>query len=345
MQDALFPDAPAPEPQPAGRTRKNLSGDKVPALPTSDETLALARSLPAALRLGTSSWTYPGWNGLVWNGDFSEATLSKHGLPAYAKHPLLRTVCLDRSFYRPLSALQYANLAAQVPDDFRFVVKAPSSVTDALVRGEDGKGQQTNPVFLNPELATQEFVLPALDGLGHKLGVLVFQLSPLPVVMLARLDEVFDALHRLLRALPPLRAAAPDAVVAVEVRDPEFLVPAFAELLRDTGATFCLGVHPKMPPIDQQLPVLRALWPGPLVCRWNFNRAHGAYGYEAAEKRYAPFDRIVDADPDTRDALVQVIAGTLRGGQPAYVTVSNKTEGSSPLSIVELARVLVRPKG
>ncbi len=51
-----------------------------------------------------------------------------------------------------------------------------------------------------------------------------------------------------------------------------------------------LGLHAKKPPIEEQLPLLRTLWPGPLVCRWNLHRRHGAYGYESAKAQYAPFD-------------------------------------------------------
>lgn len=290
--------------------------------------------------MGTSSWTYPGWGGLVWDGAFSEATLSKHGLLAYSSHPLLRSVCLDRTFYRPLSAIQYAAFAVQVPDTFRFVVKAPALVTDAMVRGESGKGMQSNPAFLDPLLAAQEFIQPVLEGLGHKAGALVFQLSPLPIHLLTQMPDILQRLRTMLTALPALQPAAPDAVIAVEVRDPEFLTPAFADVLRDTGATYCLGLHAKMPPLEQQLPMLRALWPGPLVCRWNYNRLHGAYGYEEAEKRYAPFDKLVDLDPDTRHALARVIKGTTGAGQNAYVTVSNKAEGSAPLSVIELAKAV-----
>lgn len=113
-------------------------------------------------------------------GQHTDTDLARHGLPAYSRHPLLRTVSLDRSFYRPLSASQYAAYAAQVPDHFRFVVKAPNLVCDALVRGSDGRGQQDNPAFLDPLLANAEFVQPAIEGLGGKIGALVLQLSPLP---------------------------------------------------------------------------------------------------------------------------------------------------------------------
>lgn len=111
-----------------------------------------------------------GWDGLVWDGAYDPGVLSRKGLTALSQHPLMRTVCVDRSFWRPLSVEQYAQMAAQVPEDFRFVVKCPNVVTDALVRGEDGKGQQRNPVFLDAGLAVQQFVEPALQGLGSKLG-------------------------------------------------------------------------------------------------------------------------------------------------------------------------------
>jgi hypothetical protein len=129
-------------------------------------------------------------------------------------------------------------------------------------------------------------------------------------------------------------------VIAVEVRDPAFLTPDFSALLRDVGATCCLCLHPKMPPITEQLPVLRSLWPGPLVCRWNLNLRHGAFGYEDARDQYAPFDRMQDPDLATRAVLAKVIAGTTDRGQRAYVTISNKAEGCAPLSVLALAQAV-----
>ena len=72
---------------------------------------------------------------------------------ALAQHPLMRTVSVDRTFWRPLTATQYAQMAAQVPEDFRFLLKCPNLVTDALLRGDDGLGQSDNPAFLSPTLA------------------------------------------------------------------------------------------------------------------------------------------------------------------------------------------------
>ncbi len=344
MQDALFPD---PEPTPgkappeqAPRAPSRRRGLGVQPAQIEADHVALASALPALLRLGTSSWTYPGWVGKVWDGDYSEQMLSRQGLTAYAQHPLLRAVSIDRGFYRALTASQYALYAAQVPDAFRFVVKAPSAVADAMVRNEQGRSVQPNPLFLDPRLALDEFVQPALDGLGHKIGALVFQLSPLPPDLLRQMPRVLDRLHTMLRALPALKPLAPDGVIAVEVRDPAFLTPEFAAMLHDVGARYCLCLHPKMPPINEQLPVLRRLWPGPFVCRWNLNMRHGPFGYEEARTDYAPFDRMQDPDPATRSVLVKVIKATTDAGHPAYVTISNKAEGCAPLSVLALAQAL-----
>lgn len=356
MQDDLFGGPPALPPSPAPKKQQRAAdahideSDTVPEAasrlrrtgvhpaPGHDALRALAAGLPLGLRLGTSSWTYPGWKGLVWEGEHSAPVLSKQGLAVYAQHPLMRTVSIDRSFYRPLTASQYERYASQVPDDFRFVVKAPSVVTDALVRSEDGRGREPNPAFLNPELACSECVEPALQGLGHKLGVLVFQLSPLPLAQLDRMPQLLARLRTMLLALPPLTPQAPDGVIAVEVRDPEWLTPEFAAVLRECGATYCLGLHAKMPPLQQQLPLLRALWPGPLVCRWNLNPVHGPYGYEEAERLYEPYNRLHHPDLQTRIELASVIAGTTRRGQNAFVTISNHAEGSAPLTVQGVAQ-------
>jgi uncharacterized protein YecE (DUF72 family) len=333
MQDELFSETPPPQRTPARARRKSMVG----AAPLDEHQLALAGRLPARLHLGTSSWSYPGWAGQVWDGEYSEKLLAREGLAAYARHPLLRCVSVDRSFYRPLSSAQYAGYAAQVPADFRFVVKAPSSVADALVRDDSGRALQPNPLFLDPALAQREFTEPALAGLGPRLGALVFQLSPLPPAWLADLPALFERLAALLHALSMPEVEAPDAVVAVQVRDAALLTPEFATVLRDAGATYCLGLHAKMPPIEDQLPMLRALWPGPLVCRWNLHRRHGAYGYDKARQLYEPYDHIADADPQTRAALARVALATCEAGCPVYITIGNKAEGCAPASVVALA--------
>lgn len=121
MQNSLFDELELPAPKVVEQ-----SSGMVKAAAPQPELVELADALPAHLRLGTSSWSYPGWAGLVWDGEYSETRLSRYGLTAYARHPLFRTVSLDRGFYRPLTAEQFGTYADQVDDEFRFVVKAPA---------------------------------------------------------------------------------------------------------------------------------------------------------------------------------------------------------------------------
>lgn len=335
MQDALFPDDPLDEPAPPPKAKRVQ-----PAEPENAAT-ALAERLPPGVYLGTSTWTYPGWAGLVWDRAYPEARLSKEGLQAYACHPLLRAVCIDRSFYRPLTASDFQRYALQVPEGFRFVVKAPSLVADAQLRDERGRGQQANPCFLDPAIAASEFVQPALEGLGPKIGALVFQLSPLSAAHLADMPAQLAKLRALLAALPPLRPTAPDAVYAVEVRDPEWLCDEFVALLKGTGTRYCLGLHPKLPPPQEQLWILRKLWPGDFVCRWNLNRRHGPYGYEDAQARYGDYSQMIDPDPELRALIARIARATAEAGHKAFVTVNNKAEGCAPASVQALAQAII----
>jgi uncharacterized protein YecE (DUF72 family) len=344
MNLSLFHDH---EPAPKQHAAKSSAVMPVPA----DEILcSLAQSLPSALRLGTSSWSYPGWAGLVWDQPYSEAKLAKEGLRAYCQHPLLRTVSLDRAFYRPMTAQQYAQLAAQVSDDFRFVVKVPSMISDAVIRGsageKAGRGLQANPHFLDAALFQEACLKPVLQGLGPKLGALVLQMSPLPSQMLNKSDihQVFERIGGILSMQYAIKNIVSDAVMAIEVRNSEFITTPLRDgliaVLKNTGATYCLGLHAKLPPLEDQLPILRKLWPAPLLCRWNLHPLHGRFGYEAAKAHYAPFDKLVDEDPATRTQLARVIAGTIKGGQKAFVTINNKAEGSAPLSVYKLAQAV-----
>ena len=331
----LLWDDPSP---PAAPPKKSQRRRGVPPAPIAADVADAAAGLPPNVRLGTSSWYFPGWNGIVYDGDFAQTKLSREGLEAYGAHPLLKSVSLDRSFYGPLSVADYLRYAQQVPDDFRFVVKAPAAVTDAVVRGRRGEPSGPNPTFLDAQLATREFVQPCLEGLGRKAGVLVFQFSPLPDHLLAEPAALIDRLAAFFAALPPLPPEAEGPRYAIEIRDASLLTPRFIRALAALGVRYCVGLHARMPDPLRQAAALALLdgdAPGPLFVRWSL---HGGFKYEQAKAKYEPFDKLVDEDPATRSALAELAARYALAGQPVIITINNKAEGSAPLSCVALAR-------
>jgi uncharacterized protein YecE (DUF72 family) len=304
--------------------------------PSWDSPLLQAPVLPIDVRLGTSSWFFPGWRGLVYEGIHPQTALSKKGLAAYAQIPLLRTVSLDRTFYAPITAVEYARYAAQVPDHFSFVIKAPALICDAVMRDEEGRGKVPNPHFLDAAIAAREFVVPCLEGLDSKAGPLVFQVSPLPrslvedsQLLIERLAVFFAALPRQLGKQEPL--------YALELRNAELLTPRLMRMLREQGVRYCVGLHDRMPEVERQetaLAVLDGETPGDLVVRWNLHRG---FLYQAAKQRYEPFDKLVDEDPETRQILARMAAKAFKAGRKVWITANNKAEGSAPLSLAKLA--------
>lgn len=330
----------------SGDATASPQASRVGAAPAIEPWLELASELEAAfgkrLHLGTSSWYFPGWSGLVWDArEYNEAELSRHGLAAYARHPLLRTVSLDRTFYRAIDAATYAKLARQTPDDFRFVVKAPSEITDAVLRAtETGAPLQDNPFFLDPRRALTTAVLPAADGLGDKLGALVFQISPLSAVWLRNSNALLDRLSALWRTVLPAMPAA--AITAIELRDARMLTPRLIAHLAQHGVRYCVGLHDRMPPMARQAQAANASAPGDFICRWNL---HQGLRYNQAKAQWAPFSRLQAPDVETREALARAVVTALAGGHRAFVTINNKAEGSAPLSVIELAKAILREAG
>jgi uncharacterized protein YecE (DUF72 family) len=316
----------------AARAARGGPPAQVPPAQIDGAVAALGRALPARLHLGTSSWAFPGWAGIVYGDSLSEAVLSREGLRAYSAHPVFTCAGIDRTFYATISARELARYAAQVPDTFRFLVKAPALVTDAFIRGEGGKPAGDNPRFLDAAFAAAHFVGPCIEGLGAKAGPLVFQFSPLGRSIVRDPERFANRLHRFLDALP----AGP--LYAVELRDGGLLGAPLAAALGATRARYCFGVHSRMPTIDAQAAALAALVPGPLIARWNL---HAGYAYEAAKSHYAPFDRLVDEDPATREALAARCRDALSAGHPAFVIANNKAEGSAPLTLIKLAQAVL----
>jgi uncharacterized protein YecE (DUF72 family) len=313
--------------------------DGVDPAPVPAAVRRLGEALTDRIHLGTSSWSFPGWTGLVYaagNGKpATEQMLARHGLAAYAKHPLFRTVSLDRTFYAPLSSDEFARYAAQVPAGFRFVVKAPAAITDPVVRKPgSGEAARDNPTFLDAAAATAAFVQPAIAGLGAKAGPLVFQFPPLGRRLVADAPRLIARIAAFMTVLPR------GPLYAVEVRDPELVSASFAAALADAGAVPCLAVHARMPPAAEQalaFGIDAAACRMPLVVRWNL---HAGRDYEGAKADYFPFNRLIEEDAASRHALARLARAAAAADRDVFITINNKAEGSAPLSVLGLAEAI-----
>ncbi len=303
----------------------------VGAVTPKPEHVALREAIPASIRLGAMTWSYAGWKGVVYAASASEKQLARHGLTAYARHPLLRMAEIDRTYYEPISAAAFRAYAEQVPDDFRFLVKAHQDCTTLRFPEHARYGArrgQANARYLDAAYAERAVIAPAVEGLGTKLGTLLFQFPPQD----AGGPRAFArALRAFLRKLP----RGPS--YAVELRNVELLTTEYAAALEEAGAIHCHNAWTAMPPVIAQA---RRIPPGarrPLLVRW-LMRANDRF--EDARARFAPFDRLADEDADTRTAIASLVARAQRHGVPAFVLVDNKAEGCAPESVFLLAQAI-----
>ncbi len=135
--------------------------------------------------VGTSGYSYK-----EWKGSFYPPKLpAKDMLAFYARH--FSTVEMNNTQYKMPTVAGVEAWAAQVPPDFRFILKAPQSITHfkRLVNASD---------------AVATFV-SAAAALGERLGPLLFQLPPNFKKDLPRLEAFLDVLHGSARAVMEFR--------------------------------------------------------------------------------------------------------------------------------------------
>jgi len=301
--------------------------------PAPEELDRLHAALPPEVHFGTSSWNYPGWQGLIYHQKYPKTGASGKMLGEYARWPLFSTVGIDASFYNPLSEKTLAEYNAVLPAGFRCVSKVWDRITvhtHSKMRDKAHAGEP-NPDFLNPELFLEAVLDPCLQHFADHLGPFVFEFQALtgksklaPQAFADRLDQFFSAL--------------PTSVpYAVEIRNEEYLTPAYFAVLREHSVAHCFNSWTRMPSIGEQLDLPGVIGAPFLVARALLRP--GRYYAEAVDA-FAPYDRIQDRNPELRADLVRLIETAVKARIPAYVLVNNRAEGSAPLTIVALARLL-----
>jgi uncharacterized protein YecE (DUF72 family) len=302
--------------------------------PTPEEIAALAADVPPLVRFGTSSWTYPGWKGLIYHDDFPAKTATARQLAEYAQWPLARTVGIDSFFYRPPSAATLQAYAEALPPGFQCVSKVWDRITAHRFNSprETARRGERNPDWLNPQLFVAEVLDPMREHFGQHLGPLVFEFQAIGERDGCTPEQFVQALDRFFGALPT------DAPYAVEVRNVEFLSPPYFSVLREHGVAHVFNSWTRMPPIGEQLLLHDSITTGFLVARALLRPGRT---YAAAVDAFAPYDHIREVNLSLREDLVALARTAINLRIPAYVIVNNRAEGCSPLTIAAVAQMLV----
>ena len=166
------------------------------------------------LYVGTSGYSYKEWKGSFYPEKIPAAQM----LSYYASR--LPAVELNNTFYRLPQRGMVESWKAQVPEDFRFSVKAPQRITHFK--------------RLKEAAAETSYMLDVVSALEDRLGVVLFQLPP-------NMKKDLERLETFLRDLPANTPAA------FEFRHPTWFDDDVIELLRSHNRVLCIADTDDLP--------------------------------------------------------------------------------------------------
>ena len=160
------------------------------------------------LYVGTSGYSYKEWKGSF----YPETLPAKDMLSYYAER--FNAVELNNTFYRMPQPSMIENWKAQVPENFRFSVKATQSITH--FRRLNNAGPQT------------QLMLKTVAALEDRLGAVIFRLPE-------NMKKDLKRLELFLKELPA------DTPAVFDFRHPTWFDDDVVELLRSQQRVFCVS--------------------------------------------------------------------------------------------------------
>jgi len=273
------------------------------------------------LSIGTCSWKYPSWETLVYEAGSSESYLSQ-----YARRYC--TVEVDQWFWSlgkervGLPDPEVVNAYARETDEeFRFTIKAPNALTAPFAYGSKS---EVNRWFLDTELFYQ--FLESLTPLLEKTALIILQFPYLNKSAFSGREHFFAHLATFARSLPD------SVTVAIEVRNPAWVDRSWFSLLAGSALVPVILSGYWM---ERFIPTVQgALETGfEKLCIRLHGEDRGAI--EAASG--GNWSSIIESKDDEIGALAALLRGR---DEEIYVNVYNHYEGSAPLTIAKIQRLL-----
>jgi uncharacterized protein YecE (DUF72 family) len=166
------------------------------------------------LHVGTSGYSYKEWKGSF----YPEKLPAKDMLPYYASK--LSAVELNNTFYRMPQQAMVESWKTQVPDSFRFSVKASQRITH-FKRLKDVESET-------------KYLLDTVGALKEKLGVVLYQLPP-------NMKKDLERLQSFVKELPG------EVRAAFEFRHPTWFDDDVLNVLKSQNLALCISDTDDLP--------------------------------------------------------------------------------------------------
>lgn len=296
-------------------------------------------SLPSNIHLGTSTWTFPEWRGILYTGSYSSETdFRRNCLREYATIPWFRTVCIDNTFYNPPSPSKLLEYASHVSSDFRWISKVWEHITIPRFPKHKRYGAlagQENPNFLNTSLFIEKVLSSYREPKAFaKTGPLIFQFPAFSRQTL-NYDIFLEKLDCFLNDLPN------EFRYAIEIRNEDLLCSDYFAVLNTHAATHCFNQWNSMPSLKQQMRAAADC--GGLQASFYVARLLTPRGlsYQEAAAKFEPYTAIKRVDAEMRRDVITFLRRATITGKSTFVTANNKAEGNSALTMASIGSLLL----
>jgi uncharacterized protein YecE (DUF72 family) len=277
--------------------------------------------MPSALHIGTCSWKYDSWRGLV----YSDAAKINY-LAEYSKK--YDCVEIDQwfwSLYGPDKVVLpqpkvVAEYAASVPADFRFGVKLPNAPT----LSHYPQSKKTDPLIPNPHFLSTDLLkrfMDQLEPLHGKLGPMMMQFGYLNKQKMPSQSAFLAKLDAFVSKLPA------DYTWCVESRNPNYLTDEYFHFLKEHKLAHVWLQGYYMPQIfdiyAKQAPHLT----NDVIIR-----LHGPDREGMEDKSGKDWSKVIEPRDTELDTLSDLLKNaTIR--RRFWVFVNNHYEGCAPITI------------
>ncbi|MBU1096810.1 MAG: DUF72 domain-containing protein [Bacteroidetes bacterium] len=279
----------------------------------------------AEFRIGTCSWKYESWRGLIY-----PQSSKINFLEEYSGH--YSTVEIDQWFWslfgenkvnlpNPKIIEEYIN---SVPEDFKFSIKLPNSLTlTHFYKSNKAEPLKSNPYFLSKELYKQ--IKQIFKPFGEKLGPLMMQFEYL------NKQKMNSQLDFQIRFKGFLDSIDTNKNIGVEIRNPNYLNNSFFEFLQKNNIIPVLLQGYYMPPVYETYNKFRNLFTEKVIIR-----LHGPDRKGIEETTGGDWSKIVESKDDELNKIIDMVIDLLSRDVDVYMNVNNHYEGSAPLTIQKI---------
>ncbi len=298
------------------------------------ERAALAKSLrefaQKGVYIGTSSWKYPGWCGMLYEsarydyrGKFAMSRFERNCLEEYAQ--VFKTVSVDAAFYKFPEQKFLDTIMGQAPDDFQFSFKVTDTITIKKFPNMPKFGMRAGEVnqdFLNADLFVEAF-LKTCEPYRRKVGLLMFEFGRFFKTDFPSVTEFLEALNAFFSKLPK------DWAYGIEIRNRDYLTPEYFGILARHGVTHVYNSWTDMPSVKEQMAMAGSIT-NPSLVSARFLMTPGRK-YDESLKLFQPYERVKEPDEEVCQAGAMLIAGGERyePRRKTFVYINNRLEGNA----------------